>query len=165
MEEELKNRCKWCDAGEIRSKGLCGVCYRLDRLLIKAQRWDLTEAALPLFLRWFRKPNFNDHGRLKEAAIRALESLIADRQHLGYSLKNESLSGIDLEHLIRNVFGKIKGANKKKVEAEYFHTADFFDMRFSPEQKVDLYRFLKRVFYSISLPSLTLLIIEAYYKS
>ncbi len=122
------------------------------------------EEALPTFLNWFRRPNFDDYSRLKDASVKAIEGLINNRKYLGISMRNEELSGIDLEHLIRNVFSRIRGADKKKIEAEYFHTADFFDRRFSLEQKVDLYRFLKRVFYSIPMPSLTVLIIEAYYE-
>ena len=164
MEEKLNNSCKWCDANETRSRGLCGVCYDLDRKLVKAQEWDLTDATFPTFLKWFRRQHFDDHSRLRDASTKALNGLISERKYLGFSMRKEDISGIDLEHLIRNVFGRIKTANKKKIDAEYFHTADFFDRRFSHEQKLDLYRFLKRVFYSIPMPSLTISIIEAYYE-
>lgn len=162
---EIPNQCDWCAREELKARGLCNVCYKLLLRLQKIEEWNLDEVTWPRFLKWFKiQPGFKgNEEKLKMATTRALERLIEYRKHLGISLRQENISGIDLEHLIRNLFSRIRGTRRGKLSDEYYHTADFFDRRFSYEQKLDLYRFLKRAFYSIPMENLTQLVIEEYY--
>jgi len=70
-----------------------------------------------------------------------------------------------MEHLVRNLLGRIKNVNHKEVERFYFGTADFFNHSFTPDQKIKLYHFLMKIFYLVPMTPLNLLILDEYYDS
>jgi len=164
----MYDECKLCgNYAKIHARKLCNICYELERKQSQVQNWNLTVKAMPSFLRVLGKTYgkwlMRDKKRLKVSAIKAIIKLIEYRKSLKFSMERTNITGLDLEHLVRVIMQRIRGINKKKVESEYFGSASFFDA-FTPDQRVKLFRYLRKIHYLIPMPDLIPKILDEYQK-
>lgn len=159
----IQDKCQVCGSPKLKTKKFCSSCLRLMKLKKQITAWDLSQEKAPRFFDFFFAHKFNME-KLKPAALNAINNDLEYRKSLKIAMEHDSIEGTDLEHLMRNLLSNVKGVNQKNIDRLYFGTANFFDWTFDPNQKRELYRFLKGVYYEVPMPSLTISIIHEYYK-
>jgi len=156
-----KVNCHICGSPKVKNKGICGPCSRLNKLLDEVENWDLSDGNKPKILVLHLPPDY-DKTKLKESAIRAINKFLKFRKHLKWSMENDNITGIDIEHLLIDLLSRLPKLKSKDINSRLFQVGNFFDLGFDKKQKVELYRLFKSTYYEIPMEPIKIQIIHEY---
>ncbi|MFH0989612.1 MAG: hypothetical protein V1799_06300 [bacterium] len=144
-----KSFCKNCNSKNrrIQANGYCSKCYRYVRLIELSKKWDINQ---PSTLKGYPNSSFLRNPRffhkIKERVPRQWQNRLDWLRTRGIILEN-NIEGINLEYAFTRIADLVGVSNKNL----FFGLASYFNSRFPPDDRKEIYRLLDKIEQSVPL--------------